>query len=122
MPITKTQIGKIAEQDACRYLKQQGLTLRDQNYRSPWGEIDLIMQDQNQIVFVEVRKRSRIDYGHALESITTTKIKRIIQTAKYYLQHKRLLHNMTSRFDIITLQSNNDKIELNWIKNAFFVG
>ena len=121
LPYPQIEIGKAAENDACEYLQAQGLLLLEKNFRCYVGEIDLIMQDQADIVFVEVRKRSRIDYGHAVQSITQTKIKRLIKTATSYLQKKGWLHKKNSRFDIVTIQTINDKLELNWIKNAFQV-
>lgn len=65
--------GSQAEQLALNYLQQQGLTLITQNYHSRRGEIDLIMLDENTLVFVEVRYRKSAAYGSALESVNSQK-------------------------------------------------
>jgi len=61
---------------ACQFLEKQGLILVEKNYRCYQGEIDLIMKANKNIVFVEVRSRSRSDYGHPAETVTPAKIKR----------------------------------------------
>jgi len=113
-------LGKEAEQRACRYLQAQGLQLLEQNYHSRFGEIDLIMQDKDHIVFVEVRLRSRQDYGSALESVNKTKIRKVIKTATHFLQGKNWLHQVNSRFDIVAIQYQACDMQFNWIKNAFW--
>jgi uncharacterized protein (TIGR00252 family) len=63
------QRGQWAEAIAATYLKAQGLCEIKRNYRCPAGEIDIIMQHQATLVFVEVRYRADDRYGHALETI-----------------------------------------------------
>lgn len=111
------QKGYIAEDLACDYLLRQGLRWRASNYRSRLGEIDLIMQDGTYIIFVEVRARSSAYYGAALETVTTTKQRKIIKAATYYLQSYALLEQYPSRFDVVALQGNPPTIR--WIQNAF---
>ncbi len=65
--------GAAAEHRAAEYLEQAGLTLLASNYRSPFGEIDLIMQHERTLVFVEVRTRGREDYGTAAETVDRRK-------------------------------------------------
>ena len=77
--------GALAEQHAARYLQQQGLKPVAQNYRSRFGEIDLIMQDGATLVFVEVRLRRSANFGGAAASIDARKQQRIIRTAQQYL-------------------------------------
>jgi len=111
----KKQLGDAAEKQACRFLTARGLRLIEENYRCFRGEIDLIMQDNEDIVFVEVRSRSSIKYGSAADSVTKTKQKKIIATATYFLQQKNWLHKTHSRFDIVGIQNT----QFDWIKNAF---
>ena len=61
----KQQLGQAAEQAACSYLTRHGLTLIARNFHARQGEIDLIMLDKDTLVFVEVRFRSRQDFGDA---------------------------------------------------------
>ncbi len=118
--------GKYAEQAACDYLMRQGLQLLRNNYRCLQGEIDIIMQDKDDIVFVEVRARGNKEPGSALESITQHKIKKVIKTAKHFLLQRNCLYTITSRFDVVTLQPRNNSAQdrlswkIEWIKNAFW--
>lgn len=89
------------------------------NYRTYHGEIDLIMQDQDDIVFVEVRIRHSVEYGNALESINKNKINKLIKTATHFLQWKKWLYKVNSRFDVIAIQPVKGVMQLEWIKNAF---
>lgn len=120
-PINRQQLGLEAEQKSCVYLQQQGLILLQQNYRCYHGEIDLIMQDQDTIVFVEVRHRSHLSHGNALESVHFGKRKKIIKTAIHYLQIKKWLYRRNSRFDIVAIHPIGGKMQLEWVKNAFTV-
>ncbi|MFN5177374.1 YraN family protein, partial [Limnohabitans sp.] len=87
-PSTKAR-GDAAEDQALRWLQARGLRLLHRNYRTPGrggGEIDLIMQAADgTVVFVEVRQRSRNDFGGAAASITAVKRQRIIRAAHHYL-------------------------------------
>jgi putative endonuclease len=119
MDINRKEIGKQAEYHACVFLQKQGLSLLDQNYNCRHGEIDLIMLDQDDIVFVEVRSRSRRDYGGAAESINKKKQLKLIKTATHFLQKRKCLYKVSSRFDVIAIQWTADDWQLEWIKNAF---
>lgn len=114
-----SQKGKAAELTACEFLQTQGFSLLMQNYRCYFGEIDLIMQDQDDIVFIEVRSRRRTDYGNALESINQTKKAKLIKAATHFLQSTNQLYKINSRFDIIAIHPIHGKMQLEWIKNAF---
>lgn len=114
-------MGQKAETLAYQFLQKQGLILIEQNFYCYFGEIDLIMNDQEDIVFVEVRSRSRNDYGSALESINHKKITKLRKTAKYFLQQKKCLYSKTSRFDVVTVDRTNEEGKINWIKNAFWI-
>lgn len=115
----KQQSGQSAEQKARLFLQTKGFRFVEQNYTCRYGEIDLIMRDRDDIVFVEVRSRSRIDYGHAAETINGSKQTKLIKTATHFLQKKEWLYKVSSRFDIVALQLVAGKWQLDWIKNAF---
>lgn len=112
-------LGKQAEIAACAYLEKQGLTLIAKNFRTRMGEIDLIMQDQETIVFIEVRSRLTHEHGNALESIEESKVKKLVTTATIFLQQKDWLEKKISRFDVIAIDLINHQLQLNWVKNAF---
>ena len=105
--------GALAEQHAARYLQQQGLKPVAQNYRSRFGEIDLIMQDGATLVFVEVRLRRSANFGGAAASIDARKQQRIIRTAQQYLAG--LAHILPCRFDAVLM----DDSGVQWLRNAF---
>lgn len=107
--------GAEAEKAALRYLQTQGLTLLQQNYYCRFGEIDLVMLDQDTLVFIEVRYRENEDFGGALASIDQAKQRKIIKTARHYLT--QLSSEPYCRFDAIAL-SDSEQTPL-WVKDAF---
>ena len=106
--------GKLAEDKACKYLEKQGLTLIERNYRCRNGEIDLIMQDKDQLVFVEVRYRKNDSHGTAVDTVDQRKMKKLISTANYYLIRHQL--DTPARFDIVGFDAT---FHPKWISNAF---
>lgn len=108
-------LGFASEQQACNFLKTKGLRLVAQNYRCSFGEIDLIMQDNDVLVFIEVRLRNHKEYGNALESIDSRKQQKLLKSAMHYLQKHHLLDEVDCRFDVIGFSNNT----IEWIKDAF---
>lgn len=108
--------GAQAESWALQYLQRHGLRLVTQNYRSRFGEIDLIMQDGAVLVFVEVRMRRNSRFGGAAASIDTAKQRRLILTAQQYLG--TLARVPACRFDVVLLQDAQGA-RMEWLKNAF---
>jgi putative endonuclease len=117
-PQTTRSIGATAEDLASAYLEKNGLTLLTRNYHCRRGEIDLIMQDGNFLVFIEVRYRRNDHYGSAAESVTRQKQQRLLTTAEYYLQNEKQDADRACRFDVITL-SGQQEPQIEWIKDAF---
>jgi putative endonuclease len=111
--------GRQAEDAACRYLTARGLTLLARNFRCRRGEIDLVMQEQDCVVFVEVRCRSNPRFGGALESVDWRKREKLATTAQYYLQTHVRAAQLSARFDVIAVTIPGARIE--WIKDAFGV-
>jgi putative endonuclease len=117
---TTTETGNITEKLASEYLTLQNLTLVTQNFHSKYGEIDLIMLDGSTYVFVEVKYRKNNNYGGSLVAVTHRKQKKLRLCAKYYLQQHQLNdYNTPCRFDIIALEGDIKKPDINWLKNAF---
>ncbi len=117
----KKKIGDWAEAAAKQHMKECGLKIKHCNYNCPLGEIDLIMIDQKQLVFVEVRFRKTSTHGDALESVSLSKQKKVVKTAQHYLQEKNLTDKISCRFDVIGIQKDNSgKPSIQWIKNAFY--
>ena len=110
--------GREAEDAACNHLQQSGLTLLTRNYRSPWGEIDLVMQDGDGLVFVEVRYRASSDFGAPAETVDRGKQSRLRATAEHYRQQTRGASRNPCRFDIVAIVGEPGS-GLHWLRNAF---
>ena len=108
--------GANAESHAELFLTQQGLVKRDKNYRCKLGEIDLIMQHKDTLVFIEVRLRSHRQFASAAESVNASKQRKIIKAASYYLQQHQLTDRVNCRFDVIAFSDNQQP---EWIQDAF---
>ncbi len=113
------QIGNAAESLACDYLQQRGLKLITRNYHAPFGELDLIMREHDQIVFVEVRFRRHNRYGSGADSVTANKQDKLIKTALYYLQQHPKQAKYPLRFDVISVSAADGQTDVEWIKDAF---
>jgi len=103
------------EQQALDFLQQQGLLLVCQNFYCRFGEIDLIMSDQDTLVFIEVRYRKNQDYGGAPASVTYQKQQKLIKTAKHYLS--QLNSEPYCRFDVVAISEKTSTPQ--WIQDAF---
>ena len=77
----KDALGRRGEEIAARYLASRGLAIVERNWRCPQGEIDLIARYAGELVFVEVKTRSSVAFGHPLESITPVKLARLRRLA-----------------------------------------
>jgi putative endonuclease len=77
----KDELGVRGERIAERHLVRRGLTVLDRNWRCPQGEIDLVLRDGDEVVFVEVKTRSSVAFGHPLEAITAAKLARLRRLA-----------------------------------------
>ncbi len=105
-----------AENWAAEFLERQGLKRVTQNFRCRFGEIDLIMQHNDILVFIEVRQRSSTDFGGAAASVDIHKQKRLIRTAQFYLA--KLDHTPPCRFDVVVMDDP-EGLNVQWLKNAF---
>lgn len=109
--------GAQAENQAEKFLQQQGLVLQQKNFRCKAGEIDLIMRDQQYLVFIEVRLRSNRHFSSAVESVTWQKQQKITRAAQIYLLKHNLLDKVRCRFDVVTFDHLSGQPQ--WIKDAF---
>ncbi len=113
-------LGAIGEQYACEYLQQQGYSIIKRNYRIKIGELDIIAQKEDTVVFVEVKTRYSLSYGYGMESITLRKQRTIRKIAEFYYQ---MLKNPTlkARIDVIDIVMGNGQVPLKikHIENAF---
>lgn len=119
-PDQRRHTGNAYEQLAADYLIAQGLTLINSNYCCKLGEIDLVMQERDTLVFVEVRYRLRNDFVSPILSINRQKQTRLLRTARVYLKHHRLSYSVPSRIDVVGITPRPDGrgCQFHWIRNA----
>ena len=110
--------GAQAEDLACAHLERAGLKLLARNYRCPQGEIDLVMNDRDALVFVEVRYRRSNAFGTPAETVGRHKQARLRAAAGHYL----LAHatDRACRFDVVAISGHDARIE--WLRDAFGAG
>lgn len=107
--------GHDAELQAKEYLEAQGLCLVEQNYKAKVGEIDLIMMDAEQWVFVEVKFRNKASHGHAAEFVTRAKLAKVRKAVMHFFMAKNMnIHHTALRIDVVAI----DDQQVNWIKNV----
>lgn len=116
-------IGKAGEATAIKYLKKNKYRILEENYSTKLGEIDIIAQKDDYIVFIEVKTRSSDDYGGGAAAVTYTKQQHIIKSAQFYLLCSK--NDCSARFDVIVIDGHMKKNKficdgLNHIENAFF--
>ena len=116
-PPSPQDLGQAAELQALRYLTDHGLECLARNFRTRAGEIDLVMLDGAELVFVEVRRRSDGRFGDGFESVDAGKRRRLVAAALRYLQ----IHapDRPCRFDVVALDGRNS---VRWLRNAFEAG
>ena len=106
--------GSIGEIDAIELLKKNGYKILETNYKTKFGEIDIIALEKGIIVFIEVKRRSTLMYGRPIEAVDYYKQRKIKKVAEFYLIKNKRLENDV-RFDVIEIL---DK-QIEHIKNAF---
>jgi len=112
--------GAWAESFAQRYLTDRGLVVLRTNYRGRRGEIDLVMDHDGTLVFVEVRYRRTASHGSSAESVNIQKRTRLINTAQHFLStHHRKLGDRPCRFDVIAIDGPKLSPGVQWIQHAF---
>ncbi len=112
------QFGERSETLAAWYLKKNGYTIIEQNYRNQLGEIDIIARENKTIVFVEVKSRRSTRYGSPKWAVTPKKQRKISMVALYYLKTTKQ-SNAKARFDVVSIYTNQDEPQIEIVKNAF---
>jgi len=101
--VKKSETGARGENLACAFLARNGYRVIERNYRCRQGEIDIIAQQGETLVFVEVRARTGGAYGTPEESITAAKKQRLRQVADHYVQHRDNLPE-ARRIDVVAVR------------------
>lgn len=120
MHATERQLnGQRAEALARTYLQGQGLEFICANFRTPFGELDLIMREGESLVFVEVRYRRSAAFGGAAASVDSRKQIRLCRSAHYYLRGAGMGAEAPCRFDVVAISGNLERASIDWLTGAF---
>lgn len=112
------QRGSTGEMLAARYLERAGYRILERNYQKRFGEIDLIVEKEGCLVFVEVKLRKSSRYGMPSQAVDFKKQQKIIKTAMAYLAQNHGF-DREMRFDVIEILTDQDKPRLRHLKGAF---
>jgi len=118
--LTSRQSGAQWERTAESFLRSHGLKLLQRNFSSRFGEIDLIMEDEETVVFIEVKYRAQSRHGSGAEAVTFQKQARISRTAAWFLAKNPHRAEQFCRFDVISIDPLKTDQGINWIKDAFY--
>ena len=110
-------LGKRGEELAISLCRERGLSIVEQNYRTPFGEIDIIAREGDMLVFIEVKTRLGNSYGTPSEAVTTRKRNKIAKVAISYM--KRFRKEVPARFDVISVSMRGGKPILEYVQDAF---
>lgn len=111
--------GRKAEEAVDRVARENGWTPLAANFQARGGELDRIYLGAGHLIVVEVRYRSRSDYGHAIETVTWTKRGRIVRSTQEFLLRNPQYNRYAVRFDVVGVDAGGT---LDWIENAFQAG
>lgn len=114
---TKKQLGDKGEALVADYLRQKGYIVSARNYRSRFGEIDIIAENADMVLFVEVKLRGERALARPAEAVNYPKRMRIISTAEYYIYNNGV--TLQPRFDVAEVFAQGDALRLHYIENAF---
>ncbi len=114
--LTKREIGIEGEDLATKALKKKGYKIIEKNYRSKFGEIDIVAEEKGYLVFIEVKRRNTGSFGDSFDAIDGKKKEHMIRSATYYLKSHKCFDRKV-RFDVVGIDGN----ELKIIQHAFIV-
>jgi putative endonuclease len=113
-------VGKIGESLARGHLEKAGYTILEKNYRFGHGEIDIIAQQDNMLIFIEVKTKKYGDFGDPINWIKRGKQLQIGRVARGYL-YERNITDRDCRFDVILVTWENGLWKIDHIENAFWL-
>lgn len=112
------QLGVKGEGLAVEFLKRKGYRVISRNFKTPLGEIDIVARDGETLVFVEVKTRTDTAFGQPFEAVNYRKREKIKKVALYYLKNN-CRKELSSRFDVLSIEINADKSKIEHIIDAF---
>ncbi len=117
MPTERREFGDSAEKLAESHIKTKGYKILERQFRTRYGEIDLIAKQGDEIVFIEVKARRNLSAGYPEESVTPRKLRSIEAVANFYMQAKKITGDY--RIDVIAIIIKDDEPEIRHIQNVF---
>lgn len=111
------ETARAGEHVAAQYLSRKGCTILQRNWRCPYGEVDIIAQDGNMILFVEVKARHHIEYALPREAVDERKQARLRRCAELYLN--LFYPDAPCRFDVVEVWWQSGKTRVRWLRQAF---
>ena len=111
------ELGKLGEEIAIKHLRKLGYGIVEHNWFYEKYEIDIIAQNEEWIIFVEVKTRTSDQWGNPEDAISKGKIKRIVEAADFYLKENDV--ELPARFDVVAVILDGNKIETEHIEDAF---
>ncbi len=123
-PTPRQVLGNLGERHARRFLEARGFQFVEQNWSCRAGEIDLVMREGDEIVFVEVKTRHGERWGRAEEAVTAAKVSRLLSACENYLSTHPEIVNLVWRCDIVavTLDRTHRVVSVRYIPNAVVTG
>jgi len=113
--MTKLETGISGEKKAVGFLRNQGYKILETNFRTKFGEIDIIAIDQGVLVYIEVKTRSSDQFGLPEEAVGYRKLQHLLKAAAFYRSVRKNLPE-GERIDVIAIETNTGRVEL--IKNV----
>ncbi|MCB1706037.1 MAG: YraN family protein [Halioglobus sp.] len=114
-------LGDDYENRAAALIEESGLCVVERNFRGKTGEIDIVAEDSEQLVFIEVRARTNHQFESAAGSVNRRKQQRLVRTAQLFLQHRPRWAGSACRFDVIAFEppQSGSPPQIRWIRGAF---
>ena len=112
--VHKKILGRKGEKAVAKYLKKSGMKILHRNFKTPFGEADLVAEDNDEVAFVEVKTRTGDSYGNGKEAVGKAKQQRYYKIAQYYSLQKG--RELNARFDVAEVSAD---LEIEYYKNAF---
>lgn len=111
------QLGNKGEDLACRFLEEKGYQIIIRNWRFGHHEIDIIAQNEESIIFVEVKTRSSNQWGNPEDFISKAQMRRIVEAADFYIKEYNV--DKEPRFDVLAIIDNGAEIDIEYFDDAF---
>jgi putative endonuclease len=113
------EVGKKGELLAEQFFLDRGYTFLERNYRTPYGELDLVFKKDNEVIFIEVKTRTGQEFGYGESSVDEGKLEHLVSSAEHYMSCEAV-DTDSWRIDVlaIELKSENHDPDYEWFENV----